>query len=153
MGTITELGTSLDKPDLWLVNSSTLSAVWDRVEEILLEKGGDRLLSYYDPHHVCQLIYSGWIDLWVGINRGEVELALLMQFHVYPKKKVYSTVWCGGWNVKAYVPRFEKVEQFAVVQGAKEVEIIGRTGWSRLFPEYDFLSMTIRRNVARRWGH
>lgn len=138
---------------VWLVSTGDVPLLWPKVEEVILEKGrGERLLDLYDPYHIMHLLRMREMDLWLGLTDGEVDLVLLMQMANFPKKSIYQTVWCGGRNLRKFMP-FTKVEQYAVLQGALEVEIIGRSGWSRLFPEYDFRSLTVVKNVARRWGN
>lgn len=152
MVTMVEVGPSSGEPGMWLTNVEQLPFIWPAVEKILLAKGKDTLLLRYEPRDVLQLISQQDIDLWVGVDKGKIEFVLLLFMQTYPKRKVYHTLWAGGKSVKKYLP-MDKVEYYALLQGAVETEITGRRGWMKLFPSYKAVEVVLRKNIARRWGN
>jgi len=117
-------GFSLVKVDealqLMLVTPAMLPSVWPQLEPIFLEHenvpGGWG--EYYTIESILTAVTNEDMQLWAVNNDKEFFYVILTALIEYPKKKVVTTVWGGGKDLKEAVKVWDWMEVWANKQGA-----------------------------------
>lgn len=83
---------------------------------------------------IVGFLYSGQMNLWVGVYEGGIVVGYLMtEVKQYPKKKLLNVQYCAadtGVLDKAGEKIFGILEQFARDGGCSGIEFFGRPGWA-----------------------
>ena len=111
--------------------------LWPQIERALARMPGRPFLGEYD---VLERARSATWDVWTVVTRGERELLFVLTTELahYPLQTVLRVLNCGGHGMTFPRARaiLDRIERFARTMGAARVEIVGRRGWGRIFPEY-----------------
>jgi len=148
-------GINLD--EIWHLDKSQISMFWPQIST-LIEGHPDDLPTYYSPEHVKEMLETAELDAWVGFKNysAEIELAALLAFEVYPLRTDYKFVWIGGVNWKKFMPgSLEKIEKYALLNGAERLKADCKAGWFRLLKPYLFTAdkIVMSKSLTRTWGH
>lgn len=118
-----------------------------------LQKFVDRFPDDETVQNLCQQIEDGALQLWAALDGDRVETVGLTQIKtITATGKVQCLVHVaggeGGLDIGDYLADIEK---WAMKQGASEMEIIGRKGWERKFPElgYRATATVFRKKLER----
>lgn len=86
---------------------------------------------------VLQACYTGKSQLWmVSTEEGEVLAAAVTEIVAYPRRRVCSLFLLGGCEMDRWTYLIDELEAWAKEQGCHVLEIQGRKGWGRVFPDY-----------------
>lgn len=105
----------------------------------LLAKPVDRY-GLYTVDGVIKKIMEGRSSLWLAYKGPERQIvgAFTVVVMHYERKKRLLLHQCGGEGVEEWIPEGWKVlRPWAIENGYDGAEIIGRKGWSKLFPEFN----------------
>lgn len=137
---------------------NTLQVVEEDVEYFfdqaapLLQKAlkyADGELTVWD---IKRLIGKGLMQLWLGVQQGEVETVMVTEIADYPAKRIVRVVALAG-RISPYLHVFEMIKEWAVVNGAVELEAWCRPAMSRLLRRYGFSKRheIVRCDLRRYW--
>lgn len=130
MDTTADLGQSFD--NVFKVGNDTILNIWGEIENLILNYPAD-VFRFVEPVDILSRIMKNEIDLWIGLEKGEIELAALAQLIGPEHDCYYELFWMGGNNLKTYLESgIRRIESFAMLYGAKSVRMGGRFGWQRL---------------------
>jgi len=119
---------------VFLVAIANVGGVWGQCAPIL-EQALKRERTH-DIHDVLGSILTQRSQLWI-IWTDRVEAAAVTEFVNYPKG-IWLRAWLAGARKDAEVdwPKWrEVVSDWALANGCKELEVVGRMGWLRVFPD------------------
>lgn len=88
-----------------------------------------------DAFEMCA---KGEVQLWRIWRDGQLAGSAITQMSIYSNDaKIISFMAFGGVDIKPWVHEFlEHIEKFALREGCSAVEMVGRKGWGKLFPDY-----------------
>ena len=129
MDTTLALGTS--SADAWLTNMTLFPAVWPRAAEIMTAhpKG---LLDRMSITEVRARILADEYELWVGLDKGQIEAVMLTSIGEFTYRRVLYMDWAGGDLRKYGGVTLKKLELYAEAQLIDEIEIQGRPAIARM---------------------
>lgn len=92
---------------------------------------------------VYQGVKDGKFHLWVGDD-----VAIITEIQQFPLERICVGVLCGG----AVVERWEStmnaaVTRYARAMGCRAVVIVGRRGWSKVWPEFKIDGYVMRKSL------
>lgn len=105
-------------------------------------KYADGELTVWD---VKKLVQEGLMQLWIGYDGDEAETVMVTEISLFPAKKVVRVVALAG-RIAPYLHVWELVKEWAVMNGAVEIEAWCRPAMTRLLRRYGF---TKRYEVVR----
>jgi hypothetical protein len=105
--------------------------VWGDVSPLLdmaLDRGGEDTLESTKAD-----IEAGRGLLIVAMESSNIIAAGLLELIKYPLKTIVMFKLCGGRDMSKWLPQgLAVIKSLAKEQGAEEIQIIGRKGWSKL---------------------
>lgn len=117
-----------DIPDLWNRCSEFLDPAFDFTAK----------LDNEDARELCLL---GEAQLWViwSNDLGQFLGSAITEMTIYTNEyKVLTFLAFGGSDALDWTRRFvDVIEQFGRAEGCDAVEMIGRKGWGKVFPDYE----------------
>lgn len=128
-----------DEPKLCRVSQEELPYFWDIVLEIMKEHPRG-LLDVMSVDEVLNGIQVGLFDLWVGVDKKEVEVAVLTSFSRHAFVSILYVVWGGGIGKKYWRVGIETIEHYAQIIGADTIRVqTTRQGVLRIAKKYGYL--------------
>lgn len=98
----------------------------------------------YTEEDLIAGVLSGQMRLWVG-NK----CAAVTQILQYPRAKVMNTLIAGAETgyMKNLLDLSKDHEQFCIDNDCLRIQITGRRGWEKLFPDFKFKSITLTKDI------
>lgn len=141
----------MSNPDVYLVSPGDLRMIWPRVAELFEEHPGlreqftiDELMTY--------LLNASCYQLWVGVDRGEIEGIMVTGFvsHVYGNK-LHIVGICGEHLFRKYIRLgLSKLEQYGAMTECSEIVFEGRDKWKKIMQKFGYVqSLQMKKNIRR----
>lgn len=143
----------ISTPEVGLVPAGAVPVLWDRVLEIMRDKG-QRWLKVVDENDVYNLILTGNADLWCAMQNGTLDGIMICMMERHAKASYYHVCFIGGYGLSKYLATgLEKLEKYACIMGATELVLEGRKGFAKLLKPYGYYTNTVRlrKNVNVLW--
>ena len=110
------------------VPKEDLHIIWDQVESHIARAVDDTYL----PQDILDGIILNKFQLFISWNNKKVESSVITEVADYPRKRVLRYVLAGGYNLENWLePIQEKIEEFAINNHCRAIEVAGRKGWLR----------------------
>jgi len=119
------------------VDPQQLQSLWPAVFPHLVY-GRKHLEEYLSLEDVYVMVYSGQMQMWLGINEAQIELVGLTQALDYPRCRALRFVWIGGSGVRHYQQYLDWLELCAKRNGCGKIEVLGRPGWLRVLAPHGY---------------
>lgn len=124
MDTTAEAGTSSDKLALGFYPGDLSHAAWPYAEPLLRKAWGKGLAIFYTPEQAEQLVYRGFMHLWVATTfTGEAKIAMLTEFVQYPLIRTLRIALVGGEDLAEAMKFLPTIEAFAAQSRCELVEL------------------------------
>lgn len=135
MGTMPPPGKS--SADVFKCEPKTIDLIWGIILNLMKKHDGG-VFRFTEFEIVRKMIRNDNIELWMGVDAGEIELAALTQV-CGTKEKYVELFWVGGTNFDKYMDKgLQKIEQWSALIGAKSFVVGGRKGWTRKLKKKGF---------------
>lgn len=131
--------------DIFCVPPDRAAEYWDVVKG-LIRPALENSLTDFDV--VARAVCNGEMLLWLIWDGTEVYAAVVTQLSISNGKKFCTIVAIGGHRMPKWLHTIARIEKFARDEGCKSVAIMGRFGWSKLYPDYKVTSTTIQKELA-----
>ncbi len=97
-----------------------------------------KLTEKIDTQDIEQKCLLGDMQLWLAVDEHHIYAALITEILTYVSGwKVVRMLACGGDNMQLWKDELDRtITKFARDERCDAVEIIGRAGWGRVYPEY-----------------
>lgn len=121
-------------PDLMCVEPARVDRVWPHVRPMIAKamiRGGLNTLAEIEP-----AILGGVMLVWIAWDVSRIMAAAVTQLNDIDGKKTGTIVACGGNGLEDFAPLIEGLEAHFRAEGCKASRIMGRPGWSRIYPDY-----------------
>lgn len=116
-----------------------MARMWPSVVGYLtpvIEKEGRRT-----PEQVLQALMHGEMQLWVGGDEtDELKGAFVTQISNYPLKRSCYVLYIAGEGAIENIDLFGDIEDWARQNGCHEMCLVGRPGWKKVLPDYEFMA-------------
>lgn len=117
--------------DLVLVPIDKVLAVMPDVQP-MIEPAINRSDDRWDIWSVIAMLLNGQMQLWLSINDGKPEAAMVTRIIEYPKMRVLSLPFIGGRARENWMHFEEAIIDFGRRNGCAELEGYARKGWLRI---------------------
>lgn len=120
---------------LFCVAPYGVDAWWSRVTP-LLAKAVDRTPKA-SLTSVLEDLLAEQMHLWLIFEERHLLAAFVTEIREYPTgHKIVRVLLLGGEGHERWSHLLAEVEAFARAEGCRGVELVGRPGWARVFPDY-----------------
>ncbi len=141
---------SLSSVELWLIPEDSVDMMWP-VLEPLLAKATARTPKV-DTESILYEAGVGICQLWVFFDKEEQEClaAFVTSIHLYPSNYKTIKILClGGKDMHRWKHLISGIEEWGVKEGCTAVEIVGRPGWGKIYPDYVETERTFSKEIGR----
>lgn len=101
----------------------------------------------WDLWTVVAGLLGGQLHLWISLDDGKLEAALITRVVDYPKMRVLSLPFLGGKAMEKWLHFQAQIEEFGRSQGCKEIEGYARAGFRRVLKDWLFSWTFIRKAI------
>ena len=140
---------SCSKAELVAVPPDGVDGLWVIAEPLLaLGASWSRKVSLED---VRERLGAGFGQLWLVFDPATsvVLCAFVSELVDYPSGyRAGRVVLLGGGSLERWRHFLPRIEQWAKQEGCRALEIVGRRGWKRVFPDYEHGETTIVKELA-----
>jgi hypothetical protein len=134
----------ISTPEVGLVPAGAVPVLWERVVEVLQDKG-QKWLKVVDENDIYRLLVSGQADLWCAMHNGTLDGVMICMMERHARASYYHVCFIGGKHFDKYIARgLERLEKYACIMGAAEIVLEGRKGLARKLRPYGYFTNTIR---------
>lgn len=116
------------------VHSASVKHVWELVAPVL-QKAVDRF-DGYDMIDVRERCMTAQWQLWTACD-DRIRGVMVTCITVYPQKKTCEIIFFAGDGLDEMLPLLSDIEGWAMQNGCSDIELRGRSGWSRVLDGYD----------------
>lgn len=123
--------------ELILVPPDKIFAVMPDVQPLLvpaIELSDGR----WDIWSVAAQLLLGHMHLWISVENGKPEAAMVTRFVDYPKMRVLSIPFLGGKAMDNWMQFEPQISTWGKAQGAVELEGYARAGFKRVLKDWVF---------------
>ena len=125
-------GHSLDSAySVTQIQPPQLRHVWPGVYRYLVY-GRKYLEEHMSLEDVYASVYSGALQMWLGVYQNQIESVGLTQIMNYPLCRSLRFVWIGGSGFRHYRQYGDWIELWARRNGCSKIEVLGRPGWMKM---------------------
>ena len=133
--------------DFVQVDRKIIRLVWPVVSKIL-EPVFPRCYGKVSPEDVVEYVETGIAQLWVQYLDGEPAAVVVTAIERYPSRDVLKVMLAAGKDAKRWKPYAQHaVEEFARATGCSSVEIVGRRGWGKVYPDYEEIEVVYAKEM------
>lgn len=129
---------SPDRIELKIVLGDLVPLVWDKFEVgALFKEQEEKSGGHWTAEFLKEQLLAGKLHLWLVLKGGEEILAALVtDINPYPNglRTCMVTVIVGK-NPGAWIGLESTLSDWAKENGCTKMEVIGRPGWKRVFPD------------------
>ena len=122
-----------------LIPRERVGDVWHVLEAFVAK--ATAITKKTDIQTVSQAAASGDVQLWAVMDTREENAkpiaAVVTELAKYPNGfKSCQVMLAGGGEMRRWKHLIATLEEFARDEGCDTIEIVGRPGWGRLYPDY-----------------
>lgn len=79
----------------------------------------------------------GELQLWLGYEGDTFKVVVVTEIAIYPtNRRICSILLLAGEGVHRWAHEIDTLERFARAEDCDAIEIHGRPGWGRIYPDY-----------------
>lgn len=124
-----------------ILNLEWIRDNWDGIGSLLQAATDDRCTL----EDIYSNLWTGEYTLWCA--RSDVdEVYAITSFIHYPTATDLRVIFTAG-SSPSWPPLIEQLEEFARANDCDAVEVMGRKGWAKVLPTYEFSHITIRKKL------
>lgn len=121
--------------ELSLVPEDGVDRVWPLIAPILTKPLATTKKSSLES--IRRQALEGSVQIWAAHNEEEVKMSCVTEIVTYPNEyKTARILLLGGHDMGLWKGLMPIIEDWAAKNGCEAVEIAGRRGWGRVYPEY-----------------
>ncbi len=113
-------------------------ATIEHIESSLQFSYGER-----EIHDIMRELVEGTKQIWVGTIDGELAATVVTHIIEYPKKKTCEICYLGGEagiGVLRALGEVKSIEDWAISEGCKDIQVFGRRGWLKALDKHGYSS-------------
>lgn len=114
---------------------------WDEIGSLLQAATDDRCTL----EDILERLWNSEYTLWCARGDDD-EVYAITSFVYYPNKTDLRIIFTAG-SAPSWPPLIEQLEEFARANDCDAVEVMGRKGWAKVLPTYEFSHITIRKKL------
>ncbi len=122
---------ALSRP--FMLTVTEIRSLWPRIKDFA-QKIGD-YSEKADAADYQSAALRGHCQFWVD-DVTSPNVLVITKIETYPKKKILKVDGAGGTKLSAWKHMITDLERFGRLNDCDEIEIWGRVGWQRVFPDY-----------------
>lgn len=131
--------------DVFCVPPDRVDDYWQAVSGLIKPALEGTLTDY---NFVSTDVLAGRNLLWLVWDGTEVYAACVTSLGIANGKKFCTIVACGGRQMLLWRHLIDRIEKFARDEGCKSLAIMGRRGWSKIYPDFALTSTTIEKELT-----
>lgn len=131
--------------NIFCVDPSQIDQYWPAVSHLIKPALQDTL-SDFDT--VSAEVMAGRNLLWLIWDGTEIHAAVVTSLGIANGRKHCTIVACGGKQMLLWRHLIDRIEKFARNEGCKSLAIMGRRGWSKIYPDFALTSTTIEKDLT-----
>ncbi len=118
--------------------------VWPSVKSMIdaAYAAGDEILP-----DLSEEFRSGAMLLWLAWDGEKIPAAATTRLIKARSGLVCKIIACGGEGLQRWKSLHQSIENYAKAEGCSSLLIIGREGWSAVFPEYQNVGAVMRKQL------
>ena len=126
-----------------LLNELPVRAYRD-IESAIKHSYGERNLE-----NIMEELVKGEKQVWMLSTDDEFKATIITHIVEHPQKKTCELIYLGGEDMLDMIPEFTAIEDWAVENGCKDFQAVGRPGWERVLKShgYERRYITVGRNL------
>ena len=126
-----------------ITNLQYIENNWATIADMLEPTTDNRctLQNVYD-----NLINGEWSLLLINDDDNKPVVYATVSYIYYPNSTSLNLILLAGASGN-WSPLMVQLEEIARSNGCDEIEISGRKGWQRVFPDYEFSHITLRKTL------
>lgn len=127
------------------VPSADIDYVWAQVVPYLQQAldGNDGLIT---AEHLYQKVRARDMQLWIAWAEG-VKGAGITEIALYPNGKVLRVLYASVEALSECLEWEPMLTSYAKDTGCEYIDIIGRLGWRKIFPDYEPKHLVLRKRI------
>lgn len=103
--------------------------IWPLIAGVVEKHGG------YNKEDIYECLKAWEMQAHVYDNNG-IKMAVITEVRKYPRNRVLLILFAGGTDIKGWKDTIKQYfADFASRNKCDEMQVIGRLGWGRIFPE------------------
>jgi hypothetical protein len=102
-----------------------------------------------DAQSLFDLAEKELLQLWVAYDKEKQEVlsGAVTEVAVFSTRKVGRVLLAAGRNLNQWKAFMGRLEEWARAEGCSAIEIIGRPGWGRVYPDYELIEHTFSKEL------
>ena len=124
-----------------ILNLEWIEDKWDEIGAVLETATDDRCTL----EDILERILDGEYTLWAS-SSPVIDAYAVSSFIYYPNRTDLRIIFTAG-SAPQWLPLIEQLEDFARTNNCDAVEVMGRKGWAKVLPTYEFSHITIRKKL------
>jgi hypothetical protein len=101
----------------------------------------------FETDDIERMVFDMSALLWVITDELRLKGALVTRLYTTRGQRVCEVVAIGGDGLPDWKHLIADIEQFAMNEGCQKVRLSGRKGWSRVFPDYSTICVTLEKRI------
>ncbi len=104
------------------------------------------LQESFSIESVYRGVKDGKFHLWLGDN-----VALITEIQQFPLERICMVVLCGGRAMESWEEIIDAtITRYARTMGCAAMMIVGRRGWSKVYPEFHIDGYVMRKSLEHK---
>ena len=113
-----------------LYKDERFDEVWPLIEKVVDKHGG------YNKQDIKDSLETGDMQAHAYEQDDSIKMAAITEIRQYPRSRVLLILFAGGANLSGWKDTIKQYfEGFAAWNKCNEMQVIGRLGWGRIYPE------------------
>ena len=126
------------------VSSKNIEKYWKKVSPLLTKA----LDETYNIEDIYEGLIAKKMQLFISINKNQIECAVVTEIAVYPQSKVLRYFLAGGINLDNWLDRIQDaIQDFAKSQNCTHLEVAGRKGWVRKLKGFKIKAYLLNKEI------
>ena len=123
--------------ELTLIAAPNATTVWPLVKDFL-QKAIDKGTGEFTLEQLAEMIQQERMQLWVADQNRRIEAVAVTEFVLYPSTSRLRVVLVGGQEMVRWAHLLDRMERWAVANGAQGLEALVRPGMAKLLENHGF---------------
>jgi len=122
------------RDDFYGIDATQLPDVWPDVSKYI-QDALDHSNGGFDLRDIFSGLTEGGMQLWV-YQPDKIRGAVVTTIVDYPRIRSCILMLCAGENLKEWIGNMDILKSWAQAHGCNKMELYGRKGWSKHFPDW-----------------